>query len=159
MEQKKPTINNVSLLQLADHLEKGELLHEKFDIDAFNKAIDGILFEKLGVANCGTSGCALGEMPLLDKRWIFSRCSSSSGTYVYFESNSNFRSACQEYWGLTQKECIHLFVSDNQSIELYGGKVLTSRATKKQVAKNIRIFVKKTGKNECIISEPTPIPK
>lgn len=55
------------LLQLAEHLEKGQLGHQTFDFTTLN---DG----PFHTDGCGTTGCALGELPILfHDDWKFKR--------------------------------------------------------------------------------------
>lgn len=52
------------LLQLADHLEKGKLIHREFNFYYFN-------FGEEDETGCGTAGCAIGECPAIFPEWKF----------------------------------------------------------------------------------------
>jgi hypothetical protein len=65
-------MNKERLLKLADHLENGKLLHNKFDF----RYLNGRMFEFANLTSinpCGSCGCALGELPAIFKEWEFSR--------------------------------------------------------------------------------------
>lgn len=58
----------------------------------------------------------------------------------------------REWFGLSDPECEHLFIPSgifftNQQPDLYGGRTLSADATPKQVARNIRAFIKKKEAN------------
>lgn len=62
------------LLKLADHLEHGKLGHEKFDFRYWNWSENWMVGNALPKSECGTLGCAIGEMPILwPKRFMFRR--------------------------------------------------------------------------------------
>ena len=69
--------NKIKLIQLAEHLLNGKLGHEKFNFDTFNSFDCGKRPEDkdIGTENvCGTSGCAIGECPVLwPIEWKFSK--------------------------------------------------------------------------------------
>lgn len=140
-------MKGISLLQLAEHLEKGELLHEEFTFDNINSTPE--TSSRKGVAYCGTMGCAMGEMPLLDKAFTFSLSAD-----LRLGEVAGLCNIAGKYWGTTEREGNHLFFPNLQNTEKYGGVFLENNATKEQVAFNIREFVAKTGKNECIYYKP-----
>jgi len=59
-------MNTARLIALARHLESGKWGHEHFDMAYFNHG----LFQ--GWNSCGTVGCGLGELPIIDPdNWGF----------------------------------------------------------------------------------------
>lgn len=55
---------------LGDHLVGGNLFHPYFDLKNWNYLVKAPEVESEdNHAYCGTAGCSLGEMPLLDKVW------------------------------------------------------------------------------------------
>jgi hypothetical protein len=124
---------NITLQQLADHLEKGELIHKDFSILWFNKLPQ----KEHKYPNCGTVGCAMGEMPALDDRFTF----DTSGD-LYFLNHHVYVSAISKYFNISVEEAWHLFFPRLQNTFLYGGKDLESDATKEDVIFNIREFLK-----------------
>lgn len=123
------------LEKLATHLESGKLGHEKFDFSQYNNSYDN---------KCGTMGCALGELPILFKRdWKFDEIGAPS----LRNSQSDFpypRSDAMNYFGISEKEANRLFYPiDEDDVELSPkGSILPPSATRKQVAKGIRKFLK-----------------
>lgn len=128
----------VTLTELADHLEKGECIHEYFDISDFNL---GELNQKK-ILNCGTSGCAIGEMPLLDKQWTFFQ-----NGQLLFGGTQVGPSTIADYFEIEFRGAYHLFYPLSQDVNKYGGTTLDYDATKAEVIHNIREFVRITGKN------------
>jgi hypothetical protein len=124
---------NITLQQLADHLETGELIHEKFDILWFNKLPQ----KEHKYPNCGTVGCAMGEMPALDDRFTF----DTSGV-LCFLNHDVYVIDIAIYFNISEEAACHLFFSKLQNPPLYGGKVLGDYATKEDVIFNIREFLK-----------------
>lgn len=115
------------LLRLAKHLESGDLLHEKFDFFHINA---GKKETQKGVKNCGSLGCALGELPALwPKVFQFDTDGWLVGDYPSY------------FFDLVGRETGHLFSPDQQHPRYFGGKVLGGNATAKEVAANIRAFV------------------
>lgn len=118
------------LLQLADHLEKGKLIHREFNFYYFN-------FGEEDETGCGTAGCAIGECPAIFPEWKF-----DYSFPVFNEATlpDPFVSA-REFFCLDRLETYHLFHPGCQRPLKYGGKELRGFATKEQVAANIRAFV------------------
>lgn len=132
-------IHKKRLLKLAQHLERGKLGHDKFDFNVFHKV------------NCKTAGCAVGECPILWPRVFRFGTQLRNGianVYLKRELTAN-EDAAALFFGLTGEESSHLFIPTvvgdhpNQQPELFGGRVLGPHATRKQVASNIRAFLKK----------------
>lgn len=136
------------LLKLAKHLEKGKLAHEKFYFGAWNTDKE---LNQLTVNGCGFAGCAIGECPAVFKQsWKWSRgiprlrkrvkpLCPLGGVDAPFDSSVH-------WFGLNSNEFSHLFLPSDeydteQQPQIFGGSVLKSNATPKQVARNIRAFV------------------
>lgn len=140
-------IHKKRLLKLAEHLEKGKLIHKVFDFATFNsekkEPIPGWDYHKYIEAKpykCGTLGCALGEMPAVDKKkWNFDK---TANPHLKGTRKSAWDSA-EEYFGISDTAVEHLFSPHSQDTDEYGGVLLGDDATAKQVASNIRKFVKK----------------
>ncbi len=122
---------NITLQQLANHLENGELIHEKFSILWFNK------LPQIGhkYPNCGSVGCAIGEMPALDDRFGFMK----SGSLYFLDTNVSL-STISKYFNISEAATGHLFYHSCQT-PLYGGKPLTDDARIEDVIFNIREFL------------------
>jgi hypothetical protein len=131
------------LEKLATHLEKGKLEHKKFNFAVINADRRG---RELEVNGCGYAGCALGEMPAAFPsafQWHYgfpkSRQRNGKGVGAFDD--------VMEFFGIIYEEAEHLFqpsYSDSwtyQKPKLYGGKILGSKATREQVAANIRAFI------------------
>lgn len=121
------------LEKLATHLESGKLGHKKFDFSTYNNS---------GTNKCGTAGCAIGELPILAPRdWKF----DSMGFPKLRDSVSFIiTNDVMDYFGLDEQEAHRLFypieeVNKELSPE---GSVLPPSATRKQVARGIRKFLK-----------------
>lgn len=137
-------IHKKRLLKLAEHLERGKLIHQRFNFNRWNANEAG---EQLKTNGCGFAGCAIGECPGIFRAWGWKK-----GHPVL---NKNRRKQdrwtemdAEEWFGLTHDEVTHLFVpsgflGDNQRPNRYGGRILFDTATPKQVARNIRAFIKK----------------
>lgn len=148
------------LLKLAEHLERGKLIHAVFDFSVLNVTCSDLeqwnSFKKdncgypLGVTSypphkCGTLGCALGEMPAVSKKWNFSK---ESEPHLKGSRKGSFDSA-EGWFGLEEQEAAHLFAPGEQEPKYYGGDLLGRNATAKQVAANIRAFIKKKEKDDA----------
>ena len=131
-------MNKERLLKLAEHLEKGQLGHEIFSFTTFNSDDwqDRADINR-GITGCGTSGCAIGECPFVwPEEWSFDLL---EGMPVLRKCSGPMDSACK-WFGLTDNEACHLFLPGCYRMQ-YGGNPLGGRATKDQVAANIRAFV------------------
>jgi hypothetical protein len=135
------------LEKLAAHLEKGKLGHEEFDFGVVNVGD----FNKPG---CGTSGCAMGECPIVFRKyWEFGPVTYTIGgdqrlPRLRGVGYASLRDHVSNFFGISTSACDHLFYPCDQNPEIYGGRRLSYTATKEQVARNIRAFVKlvKLGK-------------
>lgn len=158
------------LLKLATHLEKGKLIHKEFSFADFNTSIDEVkkrawdkycklpLEEQYKTAypdsyiidvkpySCGTAGCALGEMPVVDKKnWNFNK---DAMPHLKGTRQEPFESAIK-YFGLPDGAANHLFSPDSQDKKEFGGRILGNKAKPKQVAANIRAFIAKMESSEA----------
>ena len=136
---KDRTIDFDLLQRLADHLKNGELLHDNFNFRYYNllEGVTSKIYNGVEISNCGTAGCAIGELPAVDhNRFSFKRgyvWDMITSKAVDFESNP---------FNLSENEYDHLFLPNNQK-PYFGGSLLGDTATKEQVANNIQIFIDK----------------
>lgn len=127
------------LAKLAEHLEKGQLAHEHFDFSVFNDT---------NSSECGSAGCAIGECPAIwpDRfRWVDGGPYMSTGLVMDNlhpeEIDDDFVTPGAKFFGLGEKEWQHLFLPYDQRPELFGGIELAEKATRYDVAANIRAFI------------------
>ncbi len=132
------------LLKLADHLESKNRHHKRFNFSILTSG------KWIGETYCGTSGCAMGELPIVfpfhfkfENRYI--------PTVVYIPSPWNFITiGVARFFGINSCQVKHLFYPNSQLTDAFGGARLGEHASAKQVAKNIRAFVKKVyGKTKA----------
>lgn len=148
------------LQKLADHLRRGKLGHLKFDFSCINSDDPQMELKegKVTVRPCGTSGCAMGELPILfPKDWEYPEpevLGIDSDGYVevdlpaepepLFETHGNgLEESVAEFFGISLGAANHLFYPHHQDTEQFGGVELDGKATKLQVAKNIEAFIAK----------------
>lgn len=128
-------MNKERLLQLAEHLEKGQLGHKYFSFSVWNSDD----WEDGADTKCGTTGCAIGECPFIwPDDWKF----DTDGEPV-LTGKIGVHDSVLDWFNLSVPEARHLFIPDAQSEILYGGRNLTGDATKYEVAANIRAFIEK----------------
>lgn len=134
-------IHRKRLEKLAEHLEKGNLGHKKFDFSTFNLGPRGQHTGPTVSNRCGFSGCALGECPIaFPDDWKFDLWGDPAlaGGHDY-----QMPIACsRSFFGISETEAKHLFVPEYQNPAILGGKHLGNGATRYQVAANIRAFLK-----------------
>jgi hypothetical protein len=133
------------LLQLAGHLEIGQLGHDAFDFRVLNRG-------RVNADGCGTSGCALGECPIaFPNDWAFKLHQRDWDDRLHYpalkERSENdvlpwtaFEDAAA-YFGLTTDETdflFHPFENDEDNNDL---NYLLGDATRFDVAARIRAFV------------------
>ncbi len=139
------------LLKLAEHLASGKLGHKKFDFGAYNFSPFGT---ELKPYSCGTSGCAIGECPIVFPRhWKFGENTFPS---LKSFSDNEFGEATEKsgqiFFGITDDEYEDLFLPQDEKDEdfPYGGqdeispwniRPIKENATRRQVAASIRRFV------------------
>lgn len=134
-------IHKKRLLKLAEHLESGKLGHNKFDFSVINCDLVGDAIKDT-LFMCGTMGCAMGELPVCFPRaWTFGGIDFP--VKLRDGSSYDWHIDVREWFSIVREEMYHLFHPDSQIPSLYSGKHLTGKATAKQVAANIRAFVKK----------------
>lgn len=115
---------------LVEHLERGELGHKRFDFSQYNDAES---------PTCGTSGCALGECPIIwPDDWRFNLVGHPVLVDLFCPEEST-----KDWFEIDSQELLHLFWSRAQNPEKYGGKVLGKDATRYEVAANIRAFIER----------------
>lgn len=139
-------MNKERLLQLADHLERGQLGHKVFDFRVINSNL-GINLKKDAAYKCETNGCAVGEIPIIwPNRFRFDH----NGIVDVETLNSNFYAA-EQWLDISGEESEFLFVHvgygdiDEDDEDYQDGYLLPPTATKEQVAERIRTFVEKEG--------------
>jgi hypothetical protein len=146
-----PKIRYDRLLKLATHLSRGKLLHANFDFDALNDTCDGVKNvtvkcdgKTFTVPHCGTAGCAVGECPgVFPRSWQFDSAYYSPCLISSERIMPSWEDDAKKFFGITYAELTHLFVSRMQKTDRFGGKLLSGHATAKEVAANIRAFVKR----------------
>jgi hypothetical protein len=143
----KPRIQFQRLKKLADHLSRGKLAHDRFDFSVVNDNVPLIpLPGKL--PGCGTAGCAMGECPLVFKRhWAFREPAFEGEDHVYpYLRNGSSEWLTQDitkFFGISPNAADHLFHPRSQNVDVYGGEELYGNATAKDVAKQIRAFIRR----------------
>lgn len=123
------------LRKLERHLRTGKLGHAEFDFGNFNV---GHKCKPKGwkppVKGCGTRGCAIGECPIVfPNEWYFSDTHKVPLTKT---------GDSHGFFGLKPEEYYHLFIPGCQEPNRYGGQELDGKATRTEVADNIRDFLK-----------------
>lgn len=86
---------------LAWTLVKENRIHETFDFSSYNEYHYG---EIKGIANCGTNGCRMGELPGFDNRVTFDEDGD-----ILFDKKYRVLDAANKLFGLTYEEFKHLF--------------------------------------------------
>lgn len=167
------TINNIfkaRLLKLGNHLLTGTLGHERFDFCVWNAG-------KKKENGCGTSGCAIGECPIVfPESWIFARTSAfghqvpallevvedeQNHGQILTSVSSILRSAC-EFFDLSGAEASYLFVPDtfSNSRPLVLGKRRSlhgTEATREQVGARIIKFAEEKWPTQFDAHAPTTL--
>ncbi len=128
-----------------EHIKNGKLIHKEFKFNKFN-SIDGSKETDF----CGTQGCSFGEIPAWNKDVLFNFENYYKIEYYFKYKNvgMNCIEIAKELFGINEEEFDHLFLPNNQSTSKYGGKALTSYATKEEVNENLRIFIEKIESGE-----------
>jgi hypothetical protein len=132
------------LEKILQYLESGDLFHTKFDFSLIYLTTD-----------CGTAGCVMGEfhqifpedfhiaIPTFERLHSMEYIDENNPTVVHIASGRNVGHVVEEYLGLCELAIGHLFYPRLQKIRQYGGKRLNSKATKEEVAGNLRIFIER----------------
>jgi hypothetical protein len=124
------------LEKLATHLEKGKLAHDSFDFST--------LHDHRG---CRSVGCALGECPFVfPNHWHMAQTFPKLTPLLKISPFGSSTGDAVKFFGISDSAAEHLFHPYLQSVDLYGGKRLSAGATRKQVAANIRAFIKRQSK-------------
>lgn len=144
------------LAKLADHLEKGQLGHVKFDFSLVHENGARLTTKQRKEGFCGTAGCAMGELPVLfPRKWKFADNDYGEPSVRMREGECPridiiYKSDVTEFFGISESKTAHLFYPGCQhhkwcskSLNKMGG--LSDKATRKQVAANIRYFIKNKG--------------
>ena len=131
------------LNQLAKHLIAGELGYEEFDFNHYNESTLSKGFDKQG---CGTSGCAIGEMP-----FVFSEDWHFAGTSPALKKGSANIIAidAKRYLGLNSDQYESLFIPNGEPLKGDTRRMIGPAATAKRVGNHILKFIK-TMKSETV---------
>ena len=133
------------LEQLAAHLEAGcPGGHEVFDFGQFNEGF-------IDRFDCGTSGCAAGELPVIfPEDWRF------DGNGVYQTEDPCCTDCDLKLWfGVSGDQTSYLFYPTSEEAlhnypPQFGCEKLLYDATRSQVAANIRAFIEWAKANEGV---------
>jgi len=124
------------LEKLAKHLEVGKLGHEIFDLNVVNT------LPLRPPYNCGTSGCAMGELPIVfPKSWEFHGHQIRLIIPKVLMHRGLGYEICR-WFGISYRERLHLFYANKQDPKLFGGSRLECSATREMVAANMRDFLR-----------------
>lgn len=167
-------MNKERLLRLADHLEGPEenLLHEQFDFSFVNYSGNGSKYERMGIKDCGSHGCAIGELPIvfpeLEITFQFSSIwpvhNQPSYTlmevyqdFSYLGGKYGFATLAQAVFDLSIFESLMLFAADHSLPPAPWQAVkLTVTATRFEVADSIRQFVAWKEVQAAVVEQATP---
>lgn len=116
-------IGKQRLLQLAEHLKHGKLAHDRFDFGTIHS-----------VENCGSAGCALGELPTLWPESFFIR--PNVGDVRLMPGGQTI----PEFFGITGRDFIDLFFPGH-ILSWCNNTLLPRSASKDLVADSIIAFV------------------
>lgn len=148
-------MNKEKLLKIANHLSYGKLEHDVFSFINYNTSPDGEFKDN----NCGTHGCAIGELPrIFPKDFAFVR-----GEFMNIPVLLGSQDATEydkvisinKYLDLNENEYNILFIPYSyKEIEDFNYKYnadlieLGPHATRYEVASNIRKFIRAKEKYE-----------
>lgn len=134
------------LLKLADHLDAGRPGgHTYFNFLKISNST---------TAHCGSAGCALGELPIVFRRyWKFVSDTWSNVRLrkSKFKPNDTINTSfghAAEFFDISNEDAKALFAPFSFRYWVTKPKWLTEHATPKQVAKSIRKFVEYHQKND-----------
>lgn len=126
-------MNTERLIRLAEHLEHGNLGHDKFNFSCFNY-IEDLEADQTG---CGYCGCAIGELPILyPNEWAF------YGNRVFLKISKTGGSSlldAVEWFAIPYSHIRMLFISHVE--REFNPKMLSWDASREEVAKGIREYI------------------
>ena len=123
--------NKSRLLKIVRHAEKGILGHKVFDFSTVNDHTPN---------KCGTNGCLIGEMPIIfPKEWYFGE---EGYPRLFNDDDFGISERMRYFLGIDYSAINHLFFPNHQLTDLFNGEILGRNATRYEVAKNIREFLK-----------------
>lgn len=126
------------LRKLIKHLRDGNLIHEEFSYASFNYGRrKTVKFKRREIPDCGYLGCAVGELPALDKRFSFSGNLVMAQTKEFGEVNMYSHAFANEL-GLSIEEFRLMFIPDSEYN--IGTRIINSpgvNATRLEVADHI----------------------
>lgn len=141
--RKTPThsLADKRLKKLADHLMSGRRGHMFFSIDHYNKAgyrgMETVKYHGKTIHHCGTTGCAVGELPFLFYPYFY-----FNKTFGVRTKDCNHTFTCvSEFFDLTKEEYEHLFLKGRQKTNIYGGLEYHEFTRPEEVAQNIQDFL------------------
>ncbi len=132
-QQKGDRMNLERFHILYDHLIWGTLGHERFNFLEYNSGSSDNY-------TCGTSGCAIGECPIIWEEWVFSFLNSP---ILKWDKIAGPMHSAEEWFEIGYNEFTHLFIPRRQDKSSFGGIYLNDKATRYQVASNIKAFIDK----------------
>lgn len=132
------TVGKRRLLKLADHLERGTLGHKKFHFPVINIGVK----DRKG---CGSHGCAIGENPIVfPRQWRFSSYCAVVGSVELRSGTTGDPFSDVAIFFCISKDEAHSLFCPNKLLD-WAPKpdtYLPFSATREQVAKSIRQFIK-----------------
>lgn len=136
---KKIHINR--LLRIAKHLRSDKLAHPAFCFSHYNSRLNGRVAPKFAKKGCGTSGCAIGELPAIWPRYF--RWQDTAVLRIEYSSGITRHDAA-EFLGLDFDDYDLLFIPrDGYTMNMRG---LSRFASAVEVAANIEKFCAEQSK-------------
>lgn len=141
-------MNVERLKKLSDHLRNGQLGHDEFDINTYNSSSPSARpqMRKIG---CGSSGCAIGELPIIfPNEWEFRKSTWKEFFDVrlknsFWERNGMYATQieAEEWFDIGEKKYTRMFMPS--SYEPF--------PTRYDVADRIDQLIKEYESEQCII--------
>lgn len=138
------SVGRTRLMALADHLRNGELGHEQFDFSCYNLEGKGECAESI---DCGTNGCAMGELPIIfPEYWRF----RYNSVILLENPRLNHLRAAEAFFGLVPASSEYeiwdtdygaLFIPKSKRIP-WAPTMLDYHAGKEEVADGIETYVR-----------------
>lgn len=127
------------LRKLIKHLRDGNLIHEEFSYASYNSGLrKTVKFKRREIPDCGYLGCAVGELPALDKRFSFSGNLVMAETKEFGKINMYLTGEFAKELGLSIKDFRLMFIPNSEYG--IGTRIIKSpgvNATKLEVADHI----------------------
>ena len=93
--------------------------------------------------DCGTAGCAMGELPLIWKQFKYDE---EDGHLYVVDSDGDIleNEGVQEFFGLTFEEYMHIFdYSNDKGLVYEDSGTLYSSASRDEMIDNLKLFINK----------------